>query len=190
MCGSMVDIQSPAAEIKRGNEEEERRKKETGWKYIWSALLHRATINKTIKKMDNDQYLVCIPRLTLLNDDWDSKLTMLGGRLFHTLIMRSLKMFSHIIIRQWLTHSLYGFPRVVSLQALEDCTIDLRVYCIYGSHYSPIRACPLRSALCGVNGRWHATGWWQRIQNISYVNQYTVVGSLYPTHASSRWISE
>jgi len=60
----------------------------------------RATINRTVK-IDNDQYLVCIPRLTLpndlLNDDSDSKLTMLGGRLFHTLIMRSLKMFSHNI---------------------------------------------------------------------------------------------
>ena len=38
----MVDIQSPTAEIRRGNKKE--RKKETGWKYIWSALLHRATI--------------------------------------------------------------------------------------------------------------------------------------------------
>jgi len=36
MCGSMVDIQSPAAEIRRGKkiEEEERRRKETtGQKY-------------------------------------------------------------------------------------------------------------------------------------------------------------
>jgi len=31
-----------------------------------------------------------------LNDSNDSKLTMLGGRLFQTLIIRSLKMFSHI----------------------------------------------------------------------------------------------
>jgi len=57
-------------------------------------------LNKTIKEIDNDQYLVCIQRLTLpkdlLNIDSDSKLTMLGGRLFHTLIMRSLKMFSYI----------------------------------------------------------------------------------------------
>jgi len=30
MCGSMVDIQSPTAEITRGNKKEERRKKETG----------------------------------------------------------------------------------------------------------------------------------------------------------------
>jgi len=34
MCESMVDIQSPTAEIRRGNKKEERRKKkETGWKY-------------------------------------------------------------------------------------------------------------------------------------------------------------
>jgi len=46
MCQSMVNIQSPTAEIRRGKKERRRRKKkETGWKYIWSALLHRATIN-------------------------------------------------------------------------------------------------------------------------------------------------
>jgi len=43
---------------------------------------------------------VCIQRLALpkefLNDNNDSNLTMLGGRLFQTLIIRSLKMFSHI----------------------------------------------------------------------------------------------
>jgi len=34
MCGSMVDIQSPTAEIRRGKKEEERKKKETtGQKY-------------------------------------------------------------------------------------------------------------------------------------------------------------
>jgi len=46
MCGSMVDIQSPTAEIRRGKKEERRKKEETtGWKYIWPALLHRAAIN-------------------------------------------------------------------------------------------------------------------------------------------------
>jgi len=44
MCGSMADIQSPAAEIRRGNKK--RKKEETAWKYIWSAQLHRATIKK------------------------------------------------------------------------------------------------------------------------------------------------
>jgi len=39
MCGSMVDIQSPTAEIRRGKK---RKEGTTGWKYIWPALLHRA----------------------------------------------------------------------------------------------------------------------------------------------------
>jgi len=49
MCGSMVDIQSTAAEIRRGKKErkKERRKIEITGKIEWSALLHRATI--TIK---------------------------------------------------------------------------------------------------------------------------------------------
>jgi len=34
MCRSMVDIQSPTAEIRRGKKK--KKKKETGWKYIWS----------------------------------------------------------------------------------------------------------------------------------------------------------
>jgi len=41
----MADIQSAAAEIRRGKEEEEE-EQTTAWKYIWSALLHRATINQ------------------------------------------------------------------------------------------------------------------------------------------------
>jgi len=45
MCGSMVDIQSPTAEIRRGKEEEEEEERNR-IKYIWSALLHRATIKK------------------------------------------------------------------------------------------------------------------------------------------------
>ena len=52
------------------------------------------------EKENNDQYFVCTPRLTLpkelLDDNNDSKLTMLGSRLFQTLIIRSLKMFSYI----------------------------------------------------------------------------------------------
>jgi len=36
MCGSMVDIQSATAEIRRGKKEQT-----AGWKYIWTALLHR-----------------------------------------------------------------------------------------------------------------------------------------------------
>jgi len=62
----------------------------------------KTNYNDNKKEKNNDQYLVCtrIPRLTLpkefLNDNNDSKLTVLGGRLFQTLIIRSLKMFSHI----------------------------------------------------------------------------------------------
>jgi len=44
MCGSMADIQSPTAEIRRGKIK--KKEQTTGQKYIWSALLHRATINK------------------------------------------------------------------------------------------------------------------------------------------------
>jgi len=50
MCGSVVDIQYPTAEIRRGKKEkkkEEEEEEETkGWKYRWPALLHRAAINK------------------------------------------------------------------------------------------------------------------------------------------------
>jgi len=42
MCWSMEDIQYLTAEIRRGKKEQT-----TGWKYIWSALLHRATISKS-----------------------------------------------------------------------------------------------------------------------------------------------
>jgi len=43
MCGSMADIQCAAAEIRRGKKRQ--KEQTTAWKYIWSALLHRATIN-------------------------------------------------------------------------------------------------------------------------------------------------
>jgi len=71
--------------------------------YIYKSNTHKNKSNIKTKYNDNknnDQYLVCMPRLALpkefLNDNNDSKLTMLGGRLFQTLIIRSLKMFSHI----------------------------------------------------------------------------------------------
>ena len=46
MCGSTVDIQSAAAEIRRGMKKEEERKKDRNHraKIQWSALLNRATI--------------------------------------------------------------------------------------------------------------------------------------------------
>jgi len=49
MCGSMVDIQCTAAEIRRGKKNEEKKRKiERNYrmKIQWSALLHRATIKR------------------------------------------------------------------------------------------------------------------------------------------------
>ena len=43
MCGSMADIQSAAAEIRRGNKKRRRRTNHS-MKILWSALFHRATI--------------------------------------------------------------------------------------------------------------------------------------------------
>jgi len=43
MCGSMADIQSAAAEIRRGKKEEGKDKPQH--ENIWSALFHTATIN-------------------------------------------------------------------------------------------------------------------------------------------------
>ena len=43
MCRSIVDIQSVAAEIRRGKKEEDRKKETTGQKYN-GPLLHRAAI--------------------------------------------------------------------------------------------------------------------------------------------------
>jgi len=58
MCGSMADIRSTAAEIRRGKKkkiEERRRKETTGQKYI-GPLLHRAAI--TNKKIHESNYSI------------------------------------------------------------------------------------------------------------------------------------
>jgi len=49
MCRSMVEIQSPTAEIRRGKKED-RKMEERNYrmKILWSALLHRATIKGNI----------------------------------------------------------------------------------------------------------------------------------------------
>jgi len=47
MCGSMADIQSPTAEIRRGKKRKKIDRKKLQDEYIWSALLHRATIKYT-----------------------------------------------------------------------------------------------------------------------------------------------
>jgi len=44
MCGSMADIQSAVAEIRRRKRRRKNKEQTTAWKYVWSALLHRATI--------------------------------------------------------------------------------------------------------------------------------------------------
>ena len=49
MCQSMVNIQSPTAEIRRGKKEEEEER--NSMKILWSALLHRATIINFIIKI-------------------------------------------------------------------------------------------------------------------------------------------
>ena len=49
MCGSMADIQSAAAEIRRGKKkEEEERRTNHSMKIYMVSLLHRATINNLI----------------------------------------------------------------------------------------------------------------------------------------------
>jgi len=45
MCGSMADIQSAAAEIRRGKKEEEEEEQTTALKIYMVSLFHRATIN-------------------------------------------------------------------------------------------------------------------------------------------------
>jgi len=46
MCGSVVDIQSPTAEIRRG-EEKKKEERNHRMKYVWPGLLHRAAIKIT-----------------------------------------------------------------------------------------------------------------------------------------------
>jgi len=60
MCGSMADIQSPTAEIRRGNKKEE--EETTALKYIWPALLYRAAINNNIY-YNNIYLLSCLVKL-------------------------------------------------------------------------------------------------------------------------------
>ena len=48
MCGSMVYIQSAAAEIRRGKKKEEEDRRNHRAKIQWPALFHRAAINITV----------------------------------------------------------------------------------------------------------------------------------------------
>jgi len=46
MCGSMADIQSPTAEMRRGKKRKKKKNKRQDENILWPALLHRATIKK------------------------------------------------------------------------------------------------------------------------------------------------
>ena len=46
MCQSMVNFQSPTAEIRRGKKKKEEEEERNRMKILWSALLYRATINR------------------------------------------------------------------------------------------------------------------------------------------------
>ena len=65
MCGSMVDIQSLTAEIRRGKKKEERRKIEiTGQKYN-GPLLQRTTIKKK-KETTEQKYSIMACPITVI----------------------------------------------------------------------------------------------------------------------------
>jgi len=79
MCGSMVDIQSPAAEIRRGKKKKIDRRKKLQGKNTMAPLLHRAAI---ITK--NFEHRVAIIRglvTSLHSFVWSLTLTILGTKL-------------------------------------------------------------------------------------------------------------
>jgi len=49
MCGSMADIQSAAAEIRRGKKETEEERTNHSMKIYMVSLFHRATINECVE---------------------------------------------------------------------------------------------------------------------------------------------
>ena len=57
MCRSMVDIQSPTAEIRRGKKKIEDRRKKLQGRNIMAPLLHRAAIMSSI--INVSQYTLC-----------------------------------------------------------------------------------------------------------------------------------
>jgi len=61
MCGSMADIQSAAAEIRRGKKKKEERKKERtnhSMKIYMGSLFHRATINNLEMLQEGDKMTI------------------------------------------------------------------------------------------------------------------------------------
>jgi len=51
----MVNIQSPTAEIRRGKKRKKKKERRNSMKILWSALLHRATIIKTITRLGENE---------------------------------------------------------------------------------------------------------------------------------------
>ena len=62
MCGSMVDIQSPTAEIRRGRKKKKDRKKKPQDENIMSASATQGGHNQTIMESEND-ILTCNERV-------------------------------------------------------------------------------------------------------------------------------
>ena len=58
MCQSMVNIQSPTAEIRRGKKRQKKKEEERNYrmKILWSALLHRATITRPLRRDHINQF--------------------------------------------------------------------------------------------------------------------------------------
>jgi len=69
MCTSMVDIQSPTAEIRRGKKRKKKKKKiERNYrmKILWSALLHRATTKRNLLIPVKMEAAVFFPHVTVI----------------------------------------------------------------------------------------------------------------------------
>ena len=93
MCGSMVDIQSATAEIRRGKKK--KKEQTTGWKYIWPALLHRAAINEHILQVVNNWMASCrycsgfwhYVHLSLMHCRWQIQVRQMMRALQHCTIL-------------------------------------------------------------------------------------------------------
>ena len=59
MCQSMVNIQSPTAEIRRGKKRKKKEEQTTAWKYNMVSLFHRATINKASSSIRERSPWIC-----------------------------------------------------------------------------------------------------------------------------------
>ena len=66
MCRSMVDIQSAAAEIRRGKKRRRKKKEERNRMKIYMvSLLHRATINYVVPSLRGTRYTANVASLEL-----------------------------------------------------------------------------------------------------------------------------